>query len=108
MQLKRFLIFIISKGSITSKYVCQIPTYYSYIHTLLKSHSLNRIKEVLEDKQLTQVQLGEMIGKSFETVNAYVQNRRQPSVETLYSIAMALCVEPRELLLELKDLNKKK
>ena len=42
--------------------ICHNMTYYSYIHPLSKSYSLNRIKEVLEDKQLTQVQLGEMIG----------------------------------------------
>lgn len=78
-------------------------TYYSYIHPLSKSHSLNRIKEVLEDKQLTQVQLGEMIGKSFETVNAYCSNRRQPSMDILYLIADKIGVDVRELLIPNKN-----
>ena len=59
---------------------------------------MNRIKEVLEEKKLTQVQLGERIGKSFESVNAYCGNRRQPSLELLYTIASFLDVDPRDLL----------
>ena len=86
----------------------QCDILFLYSASNFKLLFVNRIKEVLEEKNLTQVQLGELIGKSFETVNAYVQNRRQPSIETLYAIASALSVEPRELLIELKGLNKKK
>ncbi|WP_417861422.1 helix-turn-helix domain-containing protein [Winogradskyella sediminis] len=59
---------------------------------------MNRIKEVLEEKGIKQVWLAEKLGKSFNTVNGYVQNRSQPSLEMLYEIAKVLNVEPKELL----------
>ncbi len=37
---------------------------------------MNRIKEVLELKRIKQKWLAEKLGKSFNMVNAYVQNRR--------------------------------
>lgn len=60
--------------------------------------AMNRIKEVLEDKGIKQIWLAEKLGKSFNMVNAYVQNRRQPSLEVLYRIAELLQVEAKELL----------
>lgn len=59
---------------------------------------INRIKEVLEDKGIKQVWLAERLGKSFNTVNGYVQNRTQPSLETLYEIATILQIDAKELL----------
>ncbi len=59
---------------------------------------MNRIKEVLEEKGIKQVWLAEKLGKSFNTVNAYVRNRTQPSLEVLYQIAEILSVDPKELL----------
>ena len=59
---------------------------------------MNRIKEVLEDKGVKQTWLAERLGKSFNMVNAYVQNRRQPSIEVLYQIAELLQVEAKDLL----------
>jgi putative transcriptional regulator len=59
---------------------------------------MNRIKEVLEDKGIKQTWLAEKLGKSYPMVNAYVQNRRQPSLEVLYSIAELLNVNPKDLL----------
>lgn len=63
---------------------------------------MNRIKEVLEDKGIKQVWLAEQLGKSFNTINGYVQNRKQPSLETLYKIASILNIDPKELLLSNK------
>jgi len=60
---------------------------------------MNRIKEVLEEKGLTQTWLSEKLGKSYNMVNSYVQNRRQPSIEILFEIAKILKVDPKELLL---------
>ena len=51
---------------------------------------MNRIKEVLEEKGIKQTWLAEKIGKSFSQTNAYVCNRRQPSIELLYEIASLL------------------
>ena len=59
---------------------------------------MNRIKIVLQDKGLTQTWLSEKLGKSYNMVNGYVQNRRQPSLEDLYRIAEILQVDVKELL----------
>ena len=60
---------------------------------------MNRIKEVLEKKGLTQTWLAEALGKSYNMVNSYAQNRRQPSIEILFEIGKILKVDPRELLI---------
>lgn len=59
---------------------------------------MNRIKEVLEIKGIKQIWLAEQLGKSYNMVNSYVQNRRQPSIEDLFKIAKILGVEPSELI----------
>jgi putative transcriptional regulator len=59
---------------------------------------LNHIKQVLEDKGIKQVWLAERLGKSFNTVNRCMQNRTQPSLETLYEIAKILQIDAKELL----------
>ncbi|GAK90930.1 hypothetical protein JCM19297_229 [Nonlabens ulvanivorans] len=59
---------------------------------------MNRIKKVLEEKGIKQVWLADRLGKSFNTVNGYVQNRAQPSLEVLYKIAKILDVDPKDLL----------
>ncbi len=59
---------------------------------------MNRIKEVLEKKGLTQTWLAETLGKSYNMVNSYAQNRRQPSIEVLYDIAEILKIDVKELL----------
>ncbi|MEP2771977.1 MAG: helix-turn-helix transcriptional regulator [Fulvivirga sp.] len=61
---------------------------------------MNRIKEVLESKGIKQTWLAEKLGKSYNMVNSYVQNRRQPSLEDLYSIAKILEVSVKDLLIE--------
>lgn len=61
---------------------------------------MNRIKEVLEERGVKQVWLAEQLGKSFNTVNGYVQNRKQPSLETLYEIATILKIDVKDLLQE--------
>ena len=66
---------------------------------------MNRIKEVLEDKGIKQIWLAEKLGKSYNMVNSYAKNRRQPSIEDLYKIAEILNVEATELLVQIKELN---
>ena len=58
---------------------------------------MNRIKEVLEERGIKQTWLAEKLGKSFCIVNAYVCNRRQPSLEVLFEIAKILNVDVKEL-----------
>jgi transcriptional regulator with XRE-family HTH domain len=59
---------------------------------------MNRIKEVLEEKGIKQTWLAENLGKSYNMVNSYVQNRQQPRLEVLYEIAKILDVNPKDLL----------
>lgn len=63
---------------------------------------MNRIKEVLVMKGIKQVWLADKLGKSYNVVNGYVQNRTQPSVEVLYEIAKILDVDVKELLMSSK------
>lgn len=64
---------------------------------------MNRIKEVLEKKGIKQVWLAQQLGKSYNVVNGYVQNRAQPSLEVLYEIARILDMDPKELLITPKE-----
>lgn len=66
---------------------------------------MNRIKDVLEGKGIKQIWLAEQLGKSYNMVHSYVQNKRQPSLEDLYKIAKILNVEVNELLVSIKELN---
>lgn len=59
---------------------------------------MNRIKEVLKEKGIKQVWLAERLEKSYNMVNGYVSNKRQPSIEVLYEIAKLLQVEAKDLL----------
>ncbi len=60
--------------------------------------NMNRIKEVLEKKGVKQTWLAEKLEKSYNMINSYVQNRRQPSLDDLYKIARILGVDARDLL----------
>jgi putative transcriptional regulator len=59
---------------------------------------MNRIKEVLEEKGIKQTWLADKLGKSYNMVNGYVQNRQQPRLEILYAIAEILEVDVKDLL----------
>lgn len=61
---------------------------------------------VLAQKGIKQKWLAEQLGKSFNMVNSYVQNRTQPSIETLYKIASILEVEVDELLYSKEDVKR--
>ena len=61
---------------------------------------MNRIKEVLDEKGIKQTWLADKLGKSYNMVNSYVQNRQQPRLEVLYQIAEILEVEVKDLLIE--------
>ena len=63
---------------------------------------MNRIKEVLEEKHITQTLLSERLGKSYNMVNSYAQNRRQPSLEVLYEIAKVLNIDVKDLIVSNK------
>lgn len=66
---------------------------------------MNRIKEVLEEKGIKQTWLAEKLGKSYNMVNGYAQNRQQPRLEVLNEIARILDVDVRELIASSKGKN---
>ena len=61
---------------------------------------MNRIKEVLKEKGISQTWLADKAEKSYNTINEYARNKRQPSLEDLYKIAEILNVSAKELLVE--------
>jgi len=63
---------------------------------------MNRIKEVLDKKGIKQIWLAEQLGKSYNMVHSYAQNKRQPSIDDLYKIAEILNVDIKELLVSNK------
>lgn len=63
---------------------------------------MNRIKEVLDRKGIKQIWLAEQLGKSYNMVHSYAQNKRQPSIDVLYKIAEILNVDIKELLVSNK------
>ena len=70
-----------------------------FVQNLIK---MNRIKEVLEEKGIKQTWLADKLGKSFNTVNSYVQNRQQPRLEVLNKIADILDVNIKSLIISNK------
>ena len=67
------------------------------------SVTMNRIKEVLKEKGIKQIWLADKLGKSYNMVNGYVQNRQQPRLEVLSEIANVLNVDVRELITSTKN-----
>ena len=63
----------------------------------------DRIIYKVDEKGIKQTWLAEKLGKSFNMVNSYVQNRQQPRLEVLYRIAEILDVEVKDLLIERKQ-----
>tara|TARA_R110001592_G_scaffold142045_1_gene364029 strand:+ start:153 stop:386 length:234 start_codon:yes stop_codon:yes gene_type:complete len=66
---------------------------------------MNRIKEVLEEKGIKQVWLAEKLGKSYNMVNSYVQNRRQPTLGVLNQVAEILDIDVTDLIVSNKTDN---
>jgi len=61
---------------------------------------MNRIKEVLNERGAKQTWLAEKLGKSFNIVNDYCNNKRQPRLEVLFEIARILDVNVKELIVD--------
>lgn len=64
---------------------------------------MNRIKEVLKERGIKQTWLAERLGKSYNMVNGYAQNRQQPRLEVLNKIADILNVDVKELIVSNKE-----
>lgn len=59
---------------------------------------MNKIREALKERGMSQMELSIRLGKSFNMVNLYVANKHQPSLSTLYKIAEILDMDVRDLL----------
>ena len=66
---------------------------------------LNRIKEVLDEKGISQTWLAKKLEKSFNSVNSYVCNRTQPNLETLLQISQILNVDLKDLIADKEQIN---
>lgn len=83
----------------------ELSNIISYIYTI-ELHlimKLNRIKDVLAEKGISQTWLAKQLDKSFSMVNAYACNRIQPNLETLQQIAAILQVDLKDLITDKKD-----
>ncbi len=61
---------------------------------------MNRIKEVLKEKGITQTWPARQLDKTYNTINEYARNVRQPSIEDLCRIAKILDLNAIDLLKE--------
>ena len=59
---------------------------------------MNRIREALIEKGISQTELAKRLGKGFNIVNLYATNKTQPPVPVLYRMAEILNVDVRTLL----------
>ncbi|MFR9542802.1 MAG: helix-turn-helix transcriptional regulator [Rikenellaceae bacterium] len=70
---------------------------------MTETNMINRIRVVLAEKNKTNRWLAEAIGKNENTISRWCNNRAQPSVDVLATIAKALDVDVRELLNKTKE-----
>lgn len=60
--------------------------------------NLNRIKVVLAEKNISQIDLSEKVKRDRNTISRICNNRNQPSLVLLHEMAIALDVDVRELI----------
>lgn len=58
----------------------------------------NLIKDKLKEKGRTQTWLAKQLGISFSMTNAYVCNRKQPNLATIFKVSDLLGVSPKDLI----------
>lgn len=63
----------------------------------------NHIKEALAARGISQTELANRLGKTFNMVNLYASNKVQPPISVLYQIANILDIDVRELLISNKQ-----
>ena len=58
----------------------------------------NRIKSVLEEKEISQKKLSDLMGVSVVTINSWCNQKSQPSIRTLFDISKILKTTPDKLI----------
>lgn len=69
----------------------------------MKTKTINRLKAVLAEKQVTNKWLAEKMNLSTTTVSRWCTNKAQPSLEVLVEIANILKIDVRELIIGTKN-----
>lgn len=69
----------------------------------MKIKTINRLKAVLAEKQVSNKWLAEEMNLSTATVSHWCTNKAQPSLETLVDIANLLKVDAKDLIVSTKD-----
>ena len=59
---------------------------------------LNRIKAVMAERMVSNMELGEMLNKDTATISRWVSNTSQPTLESLIEIAKALKCDIGDLM----------
>lgn len=62
------------------------------------SMQYNRIKSVLEEKEISQKKLSDLMGVSVVTINFWCNQKSQPSIRTLFEISKTLGITPDKLI----------
>ncbi|WP_317166193.1 helix-turn-helix transcriptional regulator [Chitinophaga sp. Ak27] len=74
----------------------------NFANKMVEKRVLNRIKSVLADKGKTNIWLAEKLGKNKTTISKWCTNDQQPTLDTLFDIALVLDVDVRDLLISTK------
>lgn len=67
------------------------------------SERINRIKEVLVIKEISQKELAQKLGRNPNTITSICNNKTQPHLKDLKLIANVLNIDIRELLVSTKE-----
>lgn len=67
-----------------------------------EKHKINRLKVVLAEKDISHKDFAKRMKKAPNTITRICNNEQQPSLETLRSMAIALDIDIRELLVPTK------
>ena len=57
----------------------------------------NRLRELMESRGLSQVELAKVSGLSRMTIHRCLQGNKMPTLDTYVNLVLALDVDPREL-----------
>lgn len=66
----------------------------------------NRLKIILAEKNISQKEVAEMVNVERNTISRICNNKNQPSIQLIYTIAIALDLEITDLLSPVSDIKK--
>ena len=69
---------------------------------MMKTKTINRLKVVLVERQVTNKWLSEKMNLSTTTISRWCTNKTQPSLENLVEVARILIVDVKDLIISTK------